>query len=267
MAEHNLLYQRAVYYDIALRRDVTPEIDFLLAVYEQRLGRPARSALEIACGPAYHARALARRGLNAFGLDLQPHMIAFAQELAAADAVSVDLLVADMRRFELPAPVDITFALFDALDALVANADLVQHWQCVAHNLTAGGLYIIDLTHPRDVSLTTYADFSYQGQRDGIAVEIAWATTPSRIDLVAGVAYTEVELRVTEQGEKKVMKDTAAERLFVPQELQLLADLSGELDVVSWYGDFNLNQPLDMSAQSRRMIVVCQKKTGGDPNE
>ena len=134
----------------------------------------------------------------------------------------------------------------------------------MAANLTAGGLYIIDLTHPRDVSLTHYGDFRYAGERDGIRVEITWATTEPKIDLVKGVAYTGLEVHIDDNGRERVIQASAAERLFVPQEIQLLADLSAVFRVVGWYGDFDLGRPLDTSPQSKRMIAVLQKASQND---
>ncbi|HEX6386879.1 MAG TPA: class I SAM-dependent methyltransferase [Anaerolineae bacterium] len=266
MAEHNALYQRAFYYDIALSRDVSREVDFIHAVYRRVTGSNLQSILEIACGPGYHARAFARRGVQAIGLDLQPDMIAFARDKAQAEGLQITWLAADMRHFELPAPVNAAICLFDALDALTRNEDLVQHLCHVAASLTPNGLYIVDLTHPRDVSLTHYGDFRYGGERDGIRVEITWATTEPKIDLVKGIAYTGLEIAIDDNGREIVIQDSAAERLFVPQEIQLLADLSAAFKVVGWYGDFDLNQPLDMSLQSKRMIAVLQKKAEGSQN-
>lgn len=260
MAEHNALYQRAFYYDIALNRDVSREVEFIHAVYRHFAHSSLQSVLEIACGPGYHARAFARQGVHAVGLDLQPDMIAFAREKAEAEALDVTWLAADMRQFKLPAAVDVAISLFDALDALTDNRDLVQHLRCVAANLSPGGLYVVDLTHPRDVSLTQYGNFSYGGERDGIHVEITWATTKPKIDLVKGIAYTGLEVSIDDNGHQIVIQDSAAERLFVPQEIQLLADLSAAFRVAGWYGDFNLDQPLDMSPQSTRMIAVLQKE-------
>jgi hypothetical protein len=121
---------------------------------------------------------------------------------------------------------------------------------------------LVDLTHPRECSYWHYTPFYYAGQRDGLFVEIQWATNKPRYDLVTNIAHVEVEMRVNDHGEEWVVRDSAKERLLLPQEIRLLADLSGELQAVGWYGDFDLNQPLDDSPASRRMIAILQK-TGG----
>ena len=108
MAEFNQVYARAAYYDIAFRRDILPEVVFISDEYRRLNGRPLQSLLEIACGPGYHVRAFARRGVRAIGLDLMQEMIEFARAEAEAEGVRAEWLAADMRNFKLPAPVDET---------------------------------------------------------------------------------------------------------------------------------------------------------------
>jgi SAM-dependent methyltransferase len=260
MAQHDRLYQRAVYYDIALQRDISREAAFIPAVYQRHTGTPLHSALDIACGPGYHARALARQGLRAAGLDYSPGMIELAREYAAADGVEVAWHVADMRSFRLDAPVDMAFCMFDGVDALLENDDFIRHFRAVAANLNPRGLYLVDCTHPRICSYQHYGDYTYTGERDGVRVEIHWATNDPQIDPVTGVAEVGVELHIHENGEHQIIRDVARERCLTGQELRLLAALSGVFEGVGWYGDADLNQPLDQSPHAQRMIAVFQKQ-------
>ena len=111
MAQCHQVYQRALYYDIALSRDVSREVDFMRTVYYHFAGADMQSALDIACGPGYHARAFAQRGIRAVGLDLQPQMVEFAQDQAAAMGVEATWLAADMRSFQLASPVDMAICI------------------------------------------------------------------------------------------------------------------------------------------------------------
>lgn len=260
MAQHDQLYQRAVYYDIALQRDVSREAAFIPAVFERHTGRSLASILDIACGPGYHARALARRGVQATGLDYSPGMITLAREYAAQDGVDVAWLQADMRDFRLDAPVDMAICMFDGVDALLTNDDFLRHLRTVAANLNPGGLYLVDCTHPRICSYQHYGDYRYEGERDGVHVEIHWATNAPRIDPVTGVAEVALEMHVNGTGEKQVIRDVARERCLTGPELRLLAALSGEFSIVGWYGDADLDQPLSQSPQAQRMIAVFQKE-------
>jgi SAM-dependent methyltransferase len=263
MAQFNSVYQRAFYYDIALKRDVSREVVFMLALYRHHTGREMRSMLDIACGPGYHARTFATRQVRAFGLDLRPEMVEFARDQAAVEGVEVNWLAADMRTFRLETPVDMAICIFDGLDALLTNEEIIQHFRTVAANLSAGGLYLLEHTHPRYSSLQNYGAFRYEGKRDGVAVAINWATNNPTFHPVTGIAHVDIDMQITENGHAQTIHDTAQERLLSPQEIFLLAERSEALQVVDWYGEFDLNQPLDNSPGSQRMITVLQKMSGG----
>lgn len=260
MAEHMNLYERARYYDVIFDRDVSREVGFLTAAYRHFVGRELpESVLDIACGPGYHGRAFARQGIRAYGIDLNEAMIQLANEKDSREGVSATWIVGDMRRIELDAPVDIAFVMFDGLDALLTQDDLIAHFRSVAQNINPGGLYVIDLSHPRQCSFGHYGGFHYQGARDGVTAEIIWATNGPSFDLVTGVADTELEMRVLDQGRELVVKDRAQERLLLPQEIALLCRVAGNLRVVGWFGDYDLGQPLDYTDNSHRMLAVIQR--------
>lgn len=259
LAEHTNLYERAVYYDIALNRDVSREIAFTQAAHQRYAGNDLTSLLDIACGPGYYAIEAAKRGIAAVGLDLIDTMLQLARERAAAAGVNVEWLQGDMRDFDLKAPVDMAITMFDGIDALASNDGLMKHFGTVARNLKPGGLYMIDYTHPRECSLGDYGSFHYEGERDGIKVEILWGTNDPVFDLTTGVATVDVELRVNDNGKEIVIQDSATERLYTPQEITLLAEKSGVFEVIAWHGAFDLNQPLDNTPQSDRMLAIMRK--------
>lgn len=260
MAEHKTLYERAVYYDVVFDRDVSREVDFLLGLYRRHTGRRAPgSVLDLACGPGYHAAAFARRGVPAVGLDLSPAMLQLAAEKVAGEDLPVTWLEADLRSFRLPRPADLAFIMFDGIDALLTDDDLLRHLDTLADNLSSGGLYVIDLTHPRECSYGHYTKFRYEGERKGLRVEIRWAVNDPQYDLVTGVAHAALEMHVWDHGKEILIQDEADERLLLPGEIRLLARLSGRWEVVAWHGDYDLAQPLDYSPRSRRMIAVLRK--------
>src|SRR6201985_1364812 len=100
------IYDEPEYYEAACAyRDVPAEVDALLR-WSGKHHRAPRSVLELAAGPAEHARTLARRDLEATALDLNPAMCARARDLAAAAGVPLTVVQADMRDFSLPGRFD-----------------------------------------------------------------------------------------------------------------------------------------------------------------
>jgi SAM-dependent methyltransferase len=259
MAEFNRVYARAAYYDIAFRRDISREVTFIADEYRRLNGRPLGSLLEIACGPGYHVREFVRRGVRAIGLDLRPEMIEFAKAEAAREGVTAEWIAADMRGFALDRPVDVIVTMYDSLDCLANGDDIVDHFRTVAANLTEGGMYLFEMTHPRDCSMWDYGKFSYHGEQNGTKVEIVWAVNDPVPDPFTQVARVEIILRVTEHGKTEEFRDVAHERFTLPQEFVALIKLAGGLRVVECYGDFVPGLRMDNSPASRRMIFVLQK--------
>lgn len=260
MAEFNEVYRRASYYDIAFSRDVSREIEFILHEFQRLAGRPLTSILELACGPGYHVRLTAKQGIRSIGLDLRPEMTEFGRDHAIAEGVDVEWIAEDMRHFTLPEPVDAIITMYDSVDCLLMIDDLVDHFRTVARNLVPGGIYLFEMTHPRDCSPWDYGQFFYEGERNGTKVRIDWAVNGgAKVDSFHQVSEVQTRMTVTENGKTEVFTDTAKERFTMPQEFVSIIRLAGGLEVVDIYGDFKPGQRLDSSPASRRMIFLLRK--------
>jgi hypothetical protein len=73
-----------------------------------------------------------------------------------------------------------------------------------------------------------------------------------------GVSHTQIEVRIRENGSETVVIDTADERMLTAQEIVLLAELSGALRPIRWYGGYDVNMPLD-APEAKFMVAVLQK--------
>lgn len=258
MAALNDLYRYAVYYDIVFARDVSSEVDFLIELVRRYRGRPPARVIDLGCGPGYHAKAFARRGVSAIGLDWCEEMIRFARDAAVRDGITVDWRVGDMRTLALPEPVDLAVCLFDSIDSMCSIDDFVEHFRAVAANLAADGLYAIGQSHQRDVSIIDYGPFRYEGERNGCRVRLEWATD-ARIDTLSQTADVELVMRVSEGAEERVFRHRTVESCPTPLFLIAAARLSGALEAFDWYGDFRFDRPYDDSPASVHCISVFRK--------
>ena len=257
MAEHKEIYQRAKYYDTVFCRDVRRDIAFMQAAYQRYAGSELTSIIDIACGPGYHACAAARMGMRAFGMDLRPEMLEFAKQ-QAPDA-PVDWIVGDMCDFQLDKPVNMAGCFYDSIDAMLTDDMMVKHFRAVAANLTPKGLYVIECVHPRDCSTTHYGLHRHRGTRNDILVECFIGTNRPEFDPVTGIGEVEFQMSIFENGQEQRISEKSQERLYSPQVIKLLAEKSGAMKVVGWFGDFNLKQPLDNTPNSQGMIGLLQK--------
>jgi SAM-dependent methyltransferase len=105
------------------------------------------SACDLACGTGTTAIELALHGLKTLAVDVSPIMCRFARKKAARAGVSLHIMQSDMRRFRLPAAVDLVTCEFDALNHLPEKSDLARVARSVAHALNPGGFFFFDVNN------------------------------------------------------------------------------------------------------------------------
>jgi SAM-dependent methyltransferase len=120
------------------------------AARQQVLGRilpHTKSACDLACGTGTTALALAREGIKMFAVDLSPVMCRLAREKARRTGLPLRVLRADMRKFQLPKPVDLVTCENDALNHVPRKADLQMVAKAVARALRPGGYFYFDVNN------------------------------------------------------------------------------------------------------------------------
>ncbi len=124
-------------------RHVTPPlIDF----YAQTLaGQQRQPVLDLCCGTGLLAKGFLERGYPVTGLDLSPHMLAYAREATAAHASQVQFVVADAAAFTFDRQFGLVVSTYDALNHLPDLNALQSCFRSVAAAILAGGWFIFDL--------------------------------------------------------------------------------------------------------------------------
>ncbi|TYB41560.1 class I SAM-dependent methyltransferase [Actinomadura chibensis] len=256
-------------------RDVPAEVDALLGWYAEHAadtdhapapGRAAPSGtgpatvLELAAGPAEHAREFARRGVAATALDLNPRMCAYASREAAREGVAVDVVEGDMTRLDLGRRFDLAVTMLDSTSHLMTLDAMVAHLRGVAAHLSPGGLYIVEMSHPRD-RLTDDPSVStgWTVERDGVHAGVRWGEPGDRLDPVTQVSADHVTVTITADGGTRVVRDVVPYRFWTATELDAAIRLAGGLAAVAQYGDFGVGEdavPLTDPAAWRMITVL-----------
>jgi SAM-dependent methyltransferase len=129
------LYERhAALYDRAFRWDVEDEVDWLLG----RLGPECRSVLEPGCGSGRVLEPLARRGLEAVGIDRSPAMVELARARGA------EAVIADMTDFDLGRGFDGAVCPINTL-AHLTPGELARHLERMGRHLRPSARYLVQL--------------------------------------------------------------------------------------------------------------------------
>ena len=258
------IYEEPEFYEAACAyRDVPAEVDALLrwsGKHRPPDSGPPRSVLELAAGPAEHARILARRGLEATALDLSPAMCARARDLARAAGIRLTVVQADMRDFSLPGRFDLAITMLNSLCHLMSLDDMLRHLASVGRHLDRDGLYIMEFAHPADFFAAERRTSSeWSTEVGGGTVGVRWGAQ-DQIDPVTQITREHVSVTYHKRGGPvRTVTDVVPNRFWTATELAAAVRLAGGFTIVASYGDFDSDSSLD-AADAWRMILVLRRE-------
>lgn len=257
------IYDEPEFYAVACAyRDVASDVAALLRWWERHRGDgypgTPRSVLELAAGPAEHARLLASRGVPATALDISPVMCAWARDRAAEAGIELTVAEADMRDFTLGARFDLAITMLNSLCHLMTLDDMVAHLTAVARHVAPGGLYIAELAHPADC-LTRHPRTSsdWVTEVDGGSATVRWGGPGDAIDPVTQVIREHVTVTYRKaDGSVRTVTDVVPNRFWSATELAAAIRLAGGFETVARYGDFDDDLALDAPGAWRLILVL-----------
>jgi SAM-dependent methyltransferase len=278
------IYDEPELYELACAyRDIPAEAGALQAWCAAYRGEPAGSVLELAAGPAEHARELARRGLRAVALDRSPAMCSYAAAQAKAAGVDLSVVEADMRDFRIdgpggaPLPFDLAVTMLNSVCHLFTLDDLVRHLTAVRSHLVPGGLYIVELAHPADFFAPVPRTSSeWTVDAGGVHAEVRWGGKGDRIDPLTQITPEHMTITATgPDGTIRTVSDVVPNRFWTLTEFTAAVAVasavgapgpddaravgsSGGFELVATYGDFDETTALD-APTAWRMILVLRR--------
>lgn len=220
-------------------RDVPAEVDALLrwATRHRATDAPVRTVLELAAGPAEHARELAARAIDATALDLNPAMCAYAAERAGG--LPLRTVRGDMSDFRLDRRFDLIITMLDSTAHLMTLDALVAHLDRVAEHLAGDGVYVLEMSHPADrLNERARATGVWRVERDGERADVRWGEPGDELDPITQIVDDHVTIAVTAGGATRTVTGVVPYRFWTATELDAAVRLSGALEIATRYGDF-----------------------------
>ena len=107
-----------------------------------------RSAMDLGCGTGILCDILSKNGIDAWGSDLSESMIAVAKE----NFPRLHFEVADMTTYLPDRQFDLVTCTGDALNHIMALADVAKIFRNVYAYLTSGGYFLFDILNEQEVS-------------------------------------------------------------------------------------------------------------------
>jgi ubiquinone/menaquinone biosynthesis C-methylase UbiE len=217
---HAEFYAHAARYDALFNwRDLDADARFLTGLFDTwRSTVPLRSVLELAAGPAAHARWFARHGMRTHALDCAQEMLDYAASLEPNLRTHLE----DMSDFTWEdEPVDLAICLIDSLSYILDHDSFMRHVECVAQAMSPGALYVLEVVHPQGPlggEDTTHTTWSVE--HEGDTLEISFGIADDPFDPITQIRHTTTHLKVTRAGELvSDIKDVAPLKLWLVQEL------------------------------------------------
>jgi SAM-dependent methyltransferase len=136
------LYDYPALYDALL--PATAHVPYYVDLARQASG----DVLELACGTGQLTVPIAGAGLTIAGLDLSAPMLSIAKERAAAQNVSVEYVLGDMRDFDLGRRFALIFIARNSLLHLHSTDDLLAAFAAVRRHMATGGIFAFDIFNP-----------------------------------------------------------------------------------------------------------------------
>ena len=240
-------YQHPDLYDALL--PVGAHLPFYLELARQHAG----GVLELACGTGQLTVPIAGGGSRTCGLDQSAAMLAGARRRALTAGVSIDLVEADMRTFELNRQFDFIFIARNSLLHLSSVEDVIATFDSVRRHLAPGGVFAFDVFNP-DVKILARPT----GQRFPV---MSVATDLFGTLFVEGTHDYDAAQQVdrctwfisTRDTPDKWVVPVVVRSIF-PQELPLLI-AAGGLRLNNRFGDLSRHP---FVANSPQQICVCQ---------
>jgi len=261
MTSHSKYYSRPEIYDIAFDfRDVPKECDVLSRVYQKLNGRPPTTFLELAAGPALHAREFARRGLTATALDASDEMVAYGGGEARRRGIDLVYEKGDMVSFDLGRSFDLVAILMDSTSYLLDNDAVLTHLDCVADHLTDGGLYLLEMGHPKDVfNMNPSVENKWEMSRDGKTVETTWGRKDDKFDPIRQITNTTVTVKVTTGEDTHEFEEIGLQRCFTANEFKALVRASGRFSIAEILGAMDDSIPFSNEKGAWRMVPILRR--------
>jgi len=260
---HTKLYSYAKYYDIAFDfKNIKSECDFLEEIKKKFLSDShSKTFIEFAAGPALHTIEMAHRGWKSTAIDISREMRAYGLEKAAKENVKINYKCADMVTFKSRDRFDLAAIFLDSTSYILTNDDMIKHLRNVAACLNRGGLYILEMSHPKEVILSEKLTKStWEASRDGCSVEIQWGSKNDVFDPVTQITDVIVTMNFNDHGKKGTITDKSQQRHFTVTEFDAIVKAAGVFRIASIFGAMKTSVRINDKKDAWRMVTVLMKK-------
>lgn len=233
------------------------EVDEELPLIEEWARKAGGPLLDVACGTGRTALRLVARGYQVTGVDITPEMVALGREKAAAQGVSVEWVVADVRAFHLQRRFRCAYMVGNAFQFFLTRADQESLLARVREHLRPGGYFLFETRNPSPRKLNEPYRSEPQTYMTPDGGQLVITYDPPVYDPMTQIQHHTAYYHWRQPDGERVekMKRTAL-RYVYPREIEALLFYNGfqiEASYGSWQRDL-------LTAEAIEMVFACQPR-------
>ncbi len=201
--------------------------------------------IDISCGTGSLLKELKKLGYNLYGSDQSRDML--VQAKLKCNNPGIKFQVMDMRNLCLKKRFDAVVSLFDSLNYLTIEDDILKCLNSVEAILSNNGLFIFDICTEAN-SLNNFINYIEKGEYNRIYYQRkSYYINKERIQIN--------NFKIINKKTGKNYRETHRQRIYYPEEITAIIDNSS-LKLISMYDDLTLNPP---TSKTERIHFVLKK--------
>jgi SAM-dependent methyltransferase len=243
------------YYDkLYATKDYPAEVDVILRIAGDKLGKAPGSILDVGCGTGGHSLLFAEKGYNVVGADIDNYSIDVARRKATnLKDKKLTLLCEDVNKIDMWG-FDLGVSLFNVVNYIHKVDELLSFFKAIYKRLAAPGLYIFDCWN----GLAAILDLPREKKTQIVVNEelIEIRSSPN-VDLIGQSVHVDNAVSVTKaNGESVSFSFQYQHTLWTPFILKNLLIMAGfELLMISEW----MKPDAVATHQSWKIMFICRK--------
>lgn len=220
--------------------------------------RAPQRLFEPACGTGRLLHALAKRGFQVDGLDLNPKAVAFCNARFRRHAMPESAFVADMSDFSTTWRCDLAFNTINSFRHLGSEREARRHLQCMGQVVRPGGLYLLGI-HLTPATAAPSETESWSARRGHLAINTHMWTiqrdTQSRIERF-GIRF---DIHMPSKSFR--IEDELVLRSYTPKQMNRLIESAKCWEIAATYDfTYDVHQPIEVDSSTEDVVYLLRRK-------
>jgi SAM-dependent methyltransferase len=252
------IYDHPKYYDLVFGADCAAEVKFILGCGKRFMRTELKRCFEPACGTGRLLYALARRGYEVAGLDLNPKAVEFCNARFGRHGLSPPAVVADMSDFRVARRYDVAFNTINSFRHLRDEATARDHLQCMGKAVRVGGLYLLGI-HLSPTAAAPSETESWSARRGHLSINTHMWT--KKRDTRRRVERFGIRFDVHCPSRSLRIVDELVLRSYTANQMNRLIGSSRVWEIAETFDfSYDLDEPIEVDAATEDVVYALRRR-------